>query len=146
MNIKTSILFAFAALFWFPVLSFSQDTAHRPAFHPIRRYTPLPTIPQFPGGRDSLVLYIKKHTCYPRKARKHHIKGVVEVDFTVATDGSLKNIRVLKPLGYGCDKEAIKVVKHMPRWLPGMMGRNPMQIDYHVNIPFGVKTTEQNHL
>lgn len=132
---KFGIYIVFAAFMALSVASYGQDSGvHRP---PPRRYTPLPLPPRFPGGRDSLALYIKSHTRYPRKAKKHHIKGVIEVDFLVDTAGHLKNIRVLKPLGYGCDKEALRVVKGMPQWIPGMLGRKPMEMDFHVDIPFG---------
>jgi len=129
-----------------PALScYAQDTSKpKPPFHPKRRGTPLPLVPQFPGGKDSLALFIKNNTKYPAKASKHHITGVIEVDFVVSKQGELTNIRVLKSLGYGCDEEALRVVKLMPRWKPGMMGRDPMELDYHVNIPFGTETPKQN--
>ena len=119
----------------------AQDTTH--PFRPRpKRYTPLPLVPRFPGGQDSLKMYIKTHTKYPRCARKHNITGVIEVDFVVQKDGSLKNIHVLKSLCKACDKEAIRVVKGMPKWQPGMMGRNPMEMDYHVDIPFGIQESK----
>lgn len=122
-----------------------QDTTHMPPNPPQKRFTPLPLVPRFPGGRDSLAMYIKTHTKCPRCVHKHHTSAVIEVDFVVAKDGSLKNIHVLKPLCKACDKEAIRVVKGMPKWQPGMMGRNPIEMDYHVDIPFGTQTPEQTH-
>ena len=94
-------------------------------------------LPQFPGGRDSLALFIKKHTRYPKEARRNNISGIIEVDFTVATDGTIKNPTVFKSLGYGCDEEALRIVHLMPKWIPGRRGRDLMELDYHVNIPFG---------
>ena len=116
---------------------FAQDTATKVSIHPEKRYTPLPLTPQFPGGRDSLALFIKNHTHYPSKAKKHHIQGIVEVDFLVSKDGEIKNPHVFKSLGYGCDEEAIRVVKLMPKWKPAMMGRKTMEMDFHADIPFG---------
>ena len=101
-----------------------------------RNLPPLPLVPAFPGGKDSMAAFIKKHTRYPDSARKHNITGTVEVDFIVKKDGRLTNIHVYKPLGYGCDKEAIRVVKRMPRWIPSKAGKDTIEIDYHVNIPF----------
>src|SRR5580693_1414316 len=105
----------------------SQPCSSQDSSLPVKRHLhppPLPVVPQFPGGKDALASYIRKHTCYPSSARKHHISGIIEVDFVVAKDGSLKNISVLKPLGYGCDEEALRVVKKMPRWEPGRVGRD----------------------
>jgi len=96
----------------------------------------LPLVPEFPGGKDSLADFLKKNVHYPAAARKHHITGTIEVDFWVDEKGDLSNLHVLKPFGYGCDKEALRVVKMMPKWKPGMQGRNPMAMDYHVNITF----------
>jgi TonB family protein len=98
---------------------------------------PLPLFPQFPGGKDSLASFLKKHTHYPDSARKHRISGTVEVDFVVKKDGHLTNIHVYKPLGYGCDKEAVRVVKKMPRWVPSKAGHDTIETDFHVDIPFG---------
>jgi TonB family protein len=118
--------------------SYAQDTLKQ--LRPTRRIglpNPLPVFPRFPGGNDSLAIFIKNHTHYPKKARKHNISGNVEVYFTVTADGSIKNPKVLKPIGYGCDEEAIRVVNLMPKWIPATIGRDSMQLDYHVIIPFG---------
>ncbi len=116
---------------------YAQDTARPGPIHPQKRYTPLPLTPQFPGGRDSLALFLKKHTRYPSKAKKNHISGIIEVDFLVSKDGEIKNPHVLKSLGYGCDEEAIRVVKLMPKWKPAISGRETMEMDFHVDVPFG---------
>jgi protein TonB len=117
--------------------SFAQDTVTNKPIQPQKRYTPLPLTPQFPGGRDSLAAFIKDHTHYPAKARKNHIHGMIEVDFLVTKDGEITKPHVLKSLGYGCDEEALRVVKLMPKWKPAMLGRETMEMDFHVDIPFG---------
>ncbi|HXB12215.1 MAG TPA: energy transducer TonB, partial [Bacteroidia bacterium] len=104
---------------------------------PQKRYTPLPLTPQFPGGRDSLAIFIKDHTHYPAKARKNNIHGVIEVDFLVTKEGEIIKPHVLKSLGYGCDAEAIRIVKLMPKWKPAMLGRETIEMDFHVDVPFG---------
>ncbi|MGP8214893.1 MAG: energy transducer TonB [Bacteroidia bacterium] len=135
---RYNIIYALILLgFLVSFVSNGQDTAKQAPVKPVRRFTPLPLVPRFPGGRDSLAAFLKKNTRYPAEARKKHITGTIEVDFWVDEQGKLSKIHVLKPLGYGCDTEAVRVVKMMPRWKPGMRGRIPMAMDYHVNITFG---------
>jgi len=86
-----------------------------------------------------LALFIKNNTKYPDEASKHAISGTIEVDFVVTRQGELTNIQVLNPLGYGCDEEAMRVVKLMPLWKPAMTGGSPMEMNCHVNIPFGTE-------
>ncbi len=130
----------------FSVAAFAQDTSVKPVpIQEYRRYTPQPVLPEFPGGKDSMAIFIKNNLRYPKKARKHHISGIIQVNFTVSTDGTLKNATVFKSLGYGCDEEALRIVHLMPKWIPGRKGRDPMELDYHINIPFGKqKQTTKN--
>ena len=144
MNKKGLIVIFIGATLMHCLSGNAQDTAHAP-FQPKKRYTPLPVVPQFPGGRDSLALFIKKHTRYPKDAKKKHITGVIEVDFVVTKEGEITKAHVLKSLYPSCDKEALRVVKLMPRWKPAMNGREPMELDYHVDIPFGIEAPKQNH-
>ncbi len=130
------LLIPFVSISIIPAGGIAQDTAHFPP-HPQKLYNPLPLMPQYCGDRDSLNAFIKRNTIYPSEARKHHISGVVQVDFRVTKEGKVTRIHVYKPLGYGCDEEAIRVVKKMPRWRPAMMGRQAIEMDYKVDIPFG---------
>jgi len=119
------------------VIGKAQDTIPSPPNKLPHHLPGLPVVPQFPGGKDSLALFIKKHLRYPKAARQHNITGTVEVDFWVDEQGNLSKFKVYKPLGYGCDKEAIRIAKKMPRWKPGMNGRQPMAMDFHINVIFG---------
>lgn len=81
-------------------------------------------MPQFPGGEAALFQYLSKQLVYPASAREAHISGTVYILFTVAADGSILNPVVGRGIGGGCDEEALRVVRAMPRWLPGkQMGR-----------------------
>lgn len=119
-----------------PDCSIAQDTSHVSP-QPQKLYNPLPLMPQYHGGKDSMQAFIKRNTRYPPEARKHNISGIVQVDFRVTKDGKIKRVHVFKSLGYGCDEEALRVVKRMPLWSPAMMGRNAIEMDYKVDIPFG---------
>lgn len=75
--------------------------------------------PEFPGGEKAILQYLKSNLKYPEEAINHNISGKVIVQFTVNTDGSLSDIRVIKSLGFGCDEEVIRLIKAMPAWIPG---------------------------
>ncbi|HXP52442.1 MAG TPA: energy transducer TonB [Bacteroidia bacterium] len=128
-----SLLITTAVLFSFTLKG--QDSLRDPRAHQ-HHQLPLPIAPMFPGGRDSLKAYLDKNTHYPAPAAKKHITGIVGVDFTVDEKGNLINIKVSKSLSYSCDKEALRVIKHMPKWKPGMEGRNAKAMDYHVDVTF----------
>lgn len=73
---------------------------------------------QFPGGMDAYVRFLAANLHYPEKARQAGIEGKVLLQFVVDKAGYIRNIKVLKSLSPECDKEAIRMVKAMPRWFP----------------------------
>lgn len=79
-------------------------------------------MPELPGGKDAIKNYVKANLRYPEEAKKKGIKGPVFVEVNVGKDGGLSNISVLNGLGYGCDEEALRLVKAMPKWKPGNQG------------------------
>ena len=134
---KTLIAFVLGSVSLSSVLK-AQDTAkgiNDPRAHQHHQLG-LPIPPRFPGGKDSLAAFLAKNVHYPAPAAKKHITGNVTVDFVVETDGRLSNIKVSKSLSYSCDKEALRVVKSMPKWTPCMDGRNPKAMDYYLDITF----------
>ena len=77
------------------------------------------SMPEFPGGPKAMEQFMKTHIKIPVEALKYLISGKVVVQFTVNTDGTISDIQVLRSLGYGCDEEAIRLIKSMPAWKPG---------------------------
>ena len=77
-------------------------------------------MPEFPNGQEALMLYIAKQVKYPAEAKKAGAQGRVFIGFIVEPDGSLSDFKVLRGIGHGCDEEALRVVKSMPKWKPGM--------------------------
>ncbi|MEM9022339.1 MAG: M56 family metallopeptidase, partial [Bacteroidota bacterium] len=75
-------------------------------------------MPVFPGGTEALYRYFFKEMDYPKAARKAGVEGKVFVQFTVATDGAVEQVKLKKGIGYGCDEEAVRVVRSMPQWQP----------------------------
>lgn len=92
--------------------------------------------PQFPGGIAEMMTFIKKNINYPREAANMGIEGKVIVGFEVAKDGKIDRISVLKGIGYGCDEEAVRVVKMMPNWEAGRMNGRSVKVKMTIPIKF----------
>lgn len=72
----------------------------------------------FPGGIEALYNYLAKNIQYPEQAVKAKTSGVVYVSFDIEEDGTIINVAVIRGIGNGCDEEAVRVVKSMPKWNP----------------------------
>jgi protein TonB len=82
-------------------------------------------MPQFPGGEDELFKFISDNLHYPAAASELGIEGRVTIRFVVSKTGAVTNVEVIRGLDPACDKEAIRVVRMMPNWIPGRQnGRN----------------------
>lgn len=92
--------------------------------------------PQFIGGNDSLIRFIKHHLQYPAAAREAKIKGVVLLRFIIEADGRVTNAEITRGLGYGCDEEALRVVNEFPKWKPGRQSGKNMRVCYVLPIRF----------
>jgi TonB family protein len=81
--------------------------------------TDVEQMPQFPGGEVALMKYIDSHINYPPEAAKNNVKGKVVVQFVVKKDGSIGEVKVLRSVDKDLDKEAVRVVKSLPKFTPG---------------------------
>lgn len=95
--------------------------------------------PEFPGGSEGLKAYLIENLRYPEQAKKDGVEGRVVVLFTVAEDGSIVNIEVSRGIGSGCDEEAVRVVKAMPKWKPAVKDGKPVAGQYALPITFKLK-------
>ncbi|MEX1132735.1 MAG: energy transducer TonB, partial [Flavobacteriales bacterium] len=82
-------------------------------------FTIVEEMPTFPGGEGKLFEYLGKNIKYPQMATDAGISGVVYVTFVVDKEGKIRDVKVLRGIGGGCDEEAVRVVKSMPTWKPG---------------------------
>lgn len=101
-------------------------------------FTVVETEPEFPGGMDSLYAFLARNIVYPKLARDNRITGKVYITFTVETDGSITNIKVLRDIGGGCGAEAVRVVKMMPKWIPGKQRGKPVRVQFNLPISFNL--------
>jgi len=89
--------------------------------------------PEFPGGMAALQQYIASNLKFPEAARRAHVEGIVITGFTVAKDGAIKDVVIVKGIGFGCDAEAIKLITKMPNWAPAT--KNGEAVDAKFNLP-----------
>ncbi|RYE18671.1 MAG: energy transducer TonB [Sphingobacteriaceae bacterium] len=90
----------------------------------------------FSGGIDSFKTYVQKQLRYPEKAIANNIEGDVEIRFTVDKDGSLKDFKVLRGIGYGCEEQVIEAIKKSPKWRPGVFNGKAESAPSSVTINF----------
>ena len=93
-------------------------------------------IPSFPGGMAALMKYIKDNLRYPEICREGAAMGRVHVVFIVNEDGSLSDIKVIRSISPELDKEAIRVVKSMPKWNPAKQNGKAVKMKYVVSVNF----------
>ena len=99
-------------------------------------FTIVEEMPEYPGGLNKLTDYLSKNIKYPQMARESGIQGRVFVNFVVEPDGSVSNVNVMRSLGGGCDEEAVRVVKNMPKWKPGRQRGKAVRVSYILPIVF----------
>lgn len=93
-------------------------------------------MPEFPGGEAAMYKFIGKNIEYPRMAKESGISGRVFITFVVERDGSVSDVQILRGIGGGCDEEAVRVIRKMPRWSPGKQRGKPVRVQYRMPIKF----------
>lgn len=92
--------------------------------------------PQFPGGEAEMYKWLGANIVYPPAAAEEGVSGRVVVEFVVGKDGSITNVRVVRPRHPALDKEAVRVVKAMPKWIPGRNNGQPVKVTYTLPVTF----------
>jgi protein TonB len=93
-------------------------------------------MPEFPGGDAALLKWIGDHINYPTIAAENGIEGRVYCAFTVNSDGSVTDVIVARPIDPNLDKEAIRVLKGLPKFKPGEQRGKPVRVRYSVPVRF----------
>ncbi len=93
-------------------------------------------VEQMPSPGFDLGEYLSTNMMYPIAAKKANIQGRVTVRFIVTEDGSISDVTVIRGIGGGCDEEAARVIKAMPKWKPGKMTGKPVKVYYTQPITF----------
>ena len=92
--------------------------------------------PSFPGGREELFKYLAYNVKYPIDAAKNKIEGRILVTFVVEHDGSISNVDVANSVYPSLDKESIRVVSGMSKWIPGKVNGKTVRVKYTIPITF----------
>jgi TonB family protein len=98
--------------------------------------------PEFQGGIGKMYEFLANNIQYPEAASRADVSGKVFVSFVVTETGEIHNVQVLKGIGFGCDEEAVRVVKAFPKWIPGSHDGVPVNVKY--NLPINFVLEEKN--
>ncbi len=90
--------------------------------------------PKFPQGEKAMKDFFRQNYIVPQEIIKNNISDKIFASFVVERDGSLTNIKVLRDLGFGTGKEAIRVLKKMPKWIPGQINGKAVRVNYFIPI------------
>ncbi len=129
---KATTLFTFVQVVVFSVTNLFAQEKVKAGFG----VTVVQQQPQFPGGEDSLVSFLKNNLRYPQEARLAWIQGRVFIGFMIDHSGKMKNIKVLSSVNSQLDEEALRVVHMMPEWQPGKIGDTNVDTQYILPIEF----------
>ena len=92
--------------------------------------------PEFEDGDKAMYEFLSKNINYPAIARESSISGTVFVGFVVSKDGSIRNVEIKRGIGGGCNEEAIRVIKLMPKWKPGKQNGKAVNVAFTLPVKF----------
>ncbi|MEI7980830.1 MAG: M56 family metallopeptidase [Bacteroidota bacterium] len=95
-------------------------------------------MPKYPGGDDARMKFMLENIKYPEKAKRDTIQGKVFIQFVVEPDGTLTNFKIMRGIGGGCDEEALRVVKLMPKWIPAQKNGKSVKTEFVFPIKFAL--------
>ncbi len=122
------------------VLKAKEDiAAPEPPKHVVEEtkiFTVVEQMPMFPGGDGALMGYLRDKIHYPTVAAENGVQGRVVVGFVVERDGSITDVNILRGVDPSLDREAMRVVKSMPKWTPGKQNGSAVRVKYQVPVSF----------
>lgn len=122
------------------VLKAKEDiAAPEPPKHVVEEtkiFTVVEQMPMYPGGDAALMGYLRDNIHYPTIAAENGVQGRVVVGFVVERDGSITDVKILRGVDPSLDREAMRVVKSMPRWNPGKQNGSAVRVKYQVPVSF----------
>lgn len=108
----------------------------KPVVEETKVFTSVEQMPQFPGGEAELMKWISTHIKYPAIAMENNVQGKVVVQFVVTRDGSIGEVKIARGKDPDLDKEAMRVVKTLPKFIPGKMNGQAVNVWYTLPINF----------
>jgi protein TonB len=96
-------------------------------------------MPEFPGGENALMAYIREHTKYPEYEMEMGIQGKAVVGFVINEDGKVSDVKIMKSLSKGIDRESVRVIRSLPNFKPGRQNGRNVKVRYVVPMDFHQK-------
>jgi protein TonB len=126
--------------------SFSQSGTAVQSLDTEKPYLIATEMPQFPGGSQAMIEFIQDHLEYPPEEKKKNIQGTILMQFIVEKDGSLSEIKAIKRVegGRNLEKEAERVIRLMPKWIPGTYENKSVRVYKSVPFYFVLATRKTN--
>lgn len=118
------------------IIEWTPPTVEAEEIHEEEIFTIVEKEPGYPGGDKARLEFLQKNIKYPQMAREAGIQGTVYVNFVVEKDGSITQVKILRGIGGGCDEEAMRVTKMMPKWSPGEQRGRPVRTSFRMPIKF----------
>lgn len=119
-----------------PVEKKEEPKEEKPKVEEKKVFESVEQMPQYPGGDGALQAYIASHIKYPETAAENGVQGRVTVRFVVKPDGSVSDVKVLRGKDPDLDKEAVRVVKTLPKFIPGKMNGQAVSVYFTLPINF----------
>lgn len=137
MKTRKNVSLKVALMMLVLLFSFTTSTAQTKKSNMV--YDVVEVMPQFPGGQTAMLKYIMENIKYPKQIMEEGIQGRVTVSFIVEKDGRVSNVRLLRSVQPLLDKEAVRVVKSMPKWSPGKQNGKPVRVRFNLPVMFKLK-------
>jgi periplasmic protein TonB len=96
------------------------------------------SMPEFPGGTKALLKFLSTNIKYPENARYSNIEGTVYINFIIDKTGRVSMPEIVKGIGGGCDEEALRVIRKMPVWSPGLQNNHPVNVRFMLPVKFRI--------
>lgn len=94
----------------------------------------------YPGGEEARMKFLRDNIKYPEMAKESGIQGTVYLKFVIEKDGTISNVQVVRGIGGGCDDEAVRVLKSMPKWQPAKQRGRPVRVWFNMPIKFTLQS------
>ncbi|MBU6120898.1 TonB family protein [Hymenobacter siberiensis] len=99
-------------------------------------------LPAYPGGESAYYAFVRQTAHFPEEALKQGLSGTVYVSFVVDQQGRIVDAEVAKGCGHGFDEEALRTIRLMPWWTPGLMGGKPVRVARTMSVPFAFRSRD----
>ena len=131
-----ALIFVCSIIFLGSISLSAQDTVKVIGNESEETFVIVEQMPVFPGGDEAMRNFIMNNIFYPEFERENCVQGLVVVSFIVEKDGSLSNFSLLKKVSPGIDSEAVRMLRLMPKWIPGTQSGKPVRVSINLPIRF----------